>query len=38
MNEGREKVFMGLERSLKIPKDVMDVMVQTKCISGKVPF
>ncbi len=25
MNEGRKKVLMGLERSLKIPKDLIDV-------------
>jgi hypothetical protein len=30
MNEGRKKVLMGLERSLKIPEDVIDVMAQTK--------
>jgi hypothetical protein len=30
MNEGREKVLMGLEKSFKIPEDVMDVMAQTK--------
>jgi hypothetical protein len=30
MSEGRKKVLMGLERSLKIPEDVIDVMVQTK--------
>jgi hypothetical protein len=30
MNEGQEKVLIGLERSLKIPKDVIDVMAQTK--------
>jgi hypothetical protein len=30
MSEGREKVLMGLERSLKIPEDVIDVMAQTK--------
>jgi hypothetical protein len=30
MNEGRKKALMGLERSLKIPKDVIDVMAQTK--------
>ncbi len=30
MNEGQEKALMGLERSLKIPNDVMDVMAQTK--------
>jgi hypothetical protein len=26
MNEGRKKALMGLERSLKIPEDVIDVM------------
>jgi hypothetical protein len=30
MSEGQENVLMGLERSLKIPKDVVDVMAQTK--------
>jgi hypothetical protein len=30
MNEGREKALMGLEKSFKILKDVMDVMAQTK--------
>jgi hypothetical protein len=30
MNEGRKKVLMGLERSLKIRKDVIDVMAQIK--------
>jgi hypothetical protein len=30
MSEGREKALMGLERSLKIPKDAIDVMAQSK--------
>jgi hypothetical protein len=30
MSEGREKVLMGLERSLKIFKDAIDVMAQIK--------
>lgn len=30
MSEGRKKALMGLERSFKIPKDVIDVMVQTE--------
>jgi hypothetical protein len=30
MNEGQEKVLMGLEDSLKIPENVGDVMAQTK--------
>jgi len=30
INEGRENALMGLEKSLKIPEDVMDVMAQTK--------
>ncbi len=30
MSEGREKALMGLEKSLKIPKDTIDVMAQTK--------
>ncbi len=30
INEGRENVLMGLEKSLKIPEDAMDVMAQTK--------
>jgi hypothetical protein len=30
MSEGREKVLMGLERSFKIPEDVIDIMAQTK--------
>jgi hypothetical protein len=30
MNERREKALMGLERSFKIPKEVMDVMAQIK--------
>jgi hypothetical protein len=30
MNEGRKKVLMGLEKSLKIPEDAIDVMAQTK--------
>jgi hypothetical protein len=30
INERRENALMGLEKSLKIPKDVMDVMAQTK--------
>jgi hypothetical protein len=30
MSEGRKKALMGLERSLKIPKDVIDVMAQTE--------
>jgi len=30
INEGREKALMGLEKSLQIPKDAMDVMAQTK--------
>jgi hypothetical protein len=30
MNEGRKKALMGLEKSLKIPEDVIDVMAQTK--------
>jgi hypothetical protein len=30
MNEGCEKALMGLEKSLKIPKDAIDVMTQIK--------
>jgi hypothetical protein len=30
MSERREKALMGLERSLKILEDVIDVMAQTK--------
>ncbi len=30
INERRENALMGLEKSLKIPKDAMDVMAQTK--------
>ncbi len=30
ISEGREKVLMGLEKSLQIPKDAIDVMAQTK--------
>jgi len=30
INEGRENVLMGLEKSFKIPEDAMDVMAQTK--------
>jgi hypothetical protein len=30
ISEGREKALMGLEKSLQFPKDVMDVMAQTK--------
>jgi hypothetical protein len=30
MSEGQENVLMGLERSLKILEDVVDVMAQTK--------
>jgi hypothetical protein len=30
MSEGHEKVLMGLEKSLKIPEDAIDVMAQTK--------
>jgi hypothetical protein len=30
INEGRENALMGLEKSLKSPEDVMDVMAQTK--------
>jgi hypothetical protein len=30
INEGRENVLMGLEKSFKIPEDEMDVMAQTK--------
>jgi hypothetical protein len=30
INEGRENALMGLEKSLKIPEDAMDVMAQTK--------
>ncbi len=30
INEGREKVLMGLEKSLQFPEDTMDVMAQTK--------
>jgi len=30
INEGQENVLMGLEKSLKILKDAMDVMAQTK--------
>jgi hypothetical protein len=30
ISEGREKALMGLEKSLQIPEDVVDVMVQTK--------
>ncbi len=30
MNERRKKVLMGLERNLKIFKDVVDVMAQIK--------
>jgi len=30
INEGRENALMGLEESLKIPEDAMDVMAQTK--------
>jgi hypothetical protein len=34
MSEGREKVLMGLERSLKNPEDAIDVMAQSKTTSG----
>jgi hypothetical protein len=30
ISEGREKALMGLEKSLQIPEDVVDVMAQTK--------
>jgi hypothetical protein len=30
MSEGREKALIGLEKSLKIPEDAIDVMAQTK--------
>jgi len=30
ISEGREKDLMGLEKSLQIPEDVVDVMAQTK--------
>jgi hypothetical protein len=30
LSEGRKKALMGLERSFKIPKDLIDVMAQTK--------
>jgi hypothetical protein len=30
MNERQKKVLMGLKKNFKIPKDVVDVMVQTK--------
>jgi hypothetical protein len=30
ISEGRQKALMGLEKSLQIPEDVMDVMAQTK--------
>jgi hypothetical protein len=30
INEGQENVLMGLEKSLKIHEDAMDVMAQTK--------
>ncbi len=30
INEGKENALMGLEKSLKIPEDAMDVMAQTK--------
>ncbi len=30
MNEGQKNVLMGLERSLKIPEDVIDVMARIK--------
>ncbi len=30
MNEGQELALMGLEKSLKIPEDVIDVMAQIK--------
>ncbi len=30
MSEGREKALTGLERSLKIPEDAIDVMAQSK--------
>jgi hypothetical protein len=30
MNERRKKALMGLEKSFKIPKNVIDVMAQTK--------
>ncbi len=30
INEGRENALMGLEKSLKIPEDAMNVMAQTK--------
>jgi hypothetical protein len=30
ISEGREKALMGLEKSLQIPEDAMDVMAQTK--------
>ncbi len=30
INERRENALMGLEKSLKIPEDAMDVMAQTK--------
>jgi hypothetical protein len=30
MSEGREKALMGLEKSLKIPENAIDVMAQTK--------
>jgi hypothetical protein len=30
MSEGREEALTGLDRSFKIPKDVVNVMAQTK--------
>jgi len=30
INEGQKNVLMGLEKSLKIPKDAMGVMAQIK--------
>jgi hypothetical protein len=30
MNESQKKALMGLERSLKIPEDVINVMAHTK--------
>jgi hypothetical protein len=30
MSEGRKKALMGLEKSLKILEDAIDVMAQTK--------
>jgi hypothetical protein len=30
ISEGRKKALMGLEKTLQIPKDVVDVMAQIK--------